>query len=370
MENVAEKPKFTARKVEFNDKSLQQREKELAENHASQTTDQTQTDPEPEIPVVVELKDEDVLSFVAKKLNKPVTSFEDLTKEVIKEPELPEDLKTFLKYNQETGRGLEDFTKLNKDYDKVNPDELIAEYLLIKEEGLDKDDVKAIMKKEYEFDEDLDEDDIVASKKLARKKTLNEAKRFFNKQKEDYKIPVVSAGPSLSDEDKTEFAEFKSYKTKLTELEKEDNRKAQVFNEKTNDLFSTEFKGFEFPIKDAENKVVKTLVFAPGDAAQLKKAQATPRNFINKFLDENGAMKDAAGYHRGLAVAMNPESFAKFFYEQGLSDAKEKVIAGMKNINMDERKAPQIASKGLTVKVLKGNEPQGNGLKIQSAKRV
>ena len=45
-------------------------------------------------------------------------------------------------------------------------------------------------------------------------------------------------------------------------------------------------------------------------ASELKKAQETPLNFVNKFMDNNGYIIDAEGYHKSLAVAMNPEKFA------------------------------------------------------------
>ena len=34
-------------------------------------------------------------------------------------------------------------------------------------------------------------------------------------------------------------------------------------------------------------------------------------NFVNKFLDDKGLLKDAEGYHKALAMAMNPEKFAQ-----------------------------------------------------------
>ena len=57
-------------------------------------------------------------------------------------------------------------------------------------------------------------------------------------------------------------------------------------------------------------------------------------HFVNKFLDSNGFLNDAEGYHRSLAIAMNPEKFAQFFYEQGKSEATEDVIRKTKNINI------------------------------------
>jgi hypothetical protein len=44
-------------------------------------------------------------------------------------------------------------------------------------------------------------------------------------------------------------------------------------------------------------------------------------------------MEDAAGYHKGLFTAMNPDAIAKHFYEQGKTDAVKQTIAESKNIN-------------------------------------
>ena len=106
----------------------------------------------------------------------------------------------------------------------------------------------------------------------------------------------------------------------------------------------------------------------PGSASELKKAQETPLNFVNKYLDSKGFLKDAEGYHRSLAIAMNPEKFAQFFYEQGKSKATDDVIRKTKNINMSERTAPEVSSKsGLQVKSV--SQPSSRGLKIKSIKR-
>jgi len=64
---------------------------------------------------------------------------------------------------------------------------------------------------------------------------------------------------------------------------------------------------------------------------------------------------------------MNPEKFAKFFYEQGKSVATEDVIRKTKNINMSTRTAPEVTSKG-GVQVKAVNPSSGRGLKIKSRK--
>ena len=92
-------------------------------------------------------------------------------------------------------------------------------------------------------------------------------------------------------------------------------------------------------------------------------------NFVNKFLDANGYLKDAEGYHRSLAIAMNPEKFAQFFYEQGKSQATDEVMRKTKNVSMDERSAPEVSVKsGFQVKSV--SQPSSRGLRIKSIKKT
>jgi len=64
-------------------------------------------------------------------------------------------------------------------------------------------------------------------------------------------------------------------------------------------------------------------------------------------------------------MAMNPDKYAKFFYEQGQADAIDNASKKSKNINMDLRQAPQAISKsGFKVRSL--DTDTGRGLKIRS----
>ena len=276
---------------------------------------------------------------------------------------MPEDEAAYMKYKKETGRGFEDFLKLKKDFDTMDSDQLLKEYLSSTQEGLDDDDIDTLLD-DYRYDEDLDDESTIKKVKIAKKKVIAEAKKFFTVQKEKYKMPLESSSAGLSPEEQEEYTSYKQYTKQAKTIEEENNRKRQWFNQKTDEVFGNEFKGFEFNINN------KKLSFAPGDAAELKKNQATPANFINKFLDENGLIKDAAGYHRSLAIAMNPERFAKFFYEQGQSDAIEGTMKGIKNINMSERKSSEasVSPSGMQVKAV--NPDSGRSLKIRSIKRI
>lgn len=357
---------------ETEQKGVAQLEQELIEKHEeSLNSEPPASEPpaseppanEPPASQEEDLDEQKVLSYIGKRYNKQINSFDELVSERKDSEELPEDVAAFLKYKKETGRGVDDFMKLSKDYDSMEPEQLVRDYLSATQEGLDKEDIDALME-DYSYDEDIDDESKIKKIKIERKKVINEAKKFFNSQKEKYRLPLESSKVGLSDEEKQEYELFRQYTNQAKTIEEENQRKREWFTKKTDEVFDKEFKGFEFNVND------KKITFSPGDATELKKIQSSPQNFIGKFLDENGLVKDAVGYHKSLAIAMNPEKFAKFFYEQGIADATDDVTRKIKNVNMSERKAPEIAKSndGLQVKAV--NPDSGRNLKIRSIKRI
>lgn len=310
-----------------------------------------------------ELREEDVLSYIGKRYNKQINSFDELMAERSQAEEMPEDVAAYMKYKKDTGRGFDDFVKLKEDFEAMDSDKLLKNYLHSTQEGLDSDDIEALME-DYTYDEDLDDESAVKRIKIARKKVVAEAKKFFNEQKEKYKMPLESSTASISESDKEELNAYKQYIQQSKTVEEENNRKRQWFDQKTSEVFGNEFKGFEFDVNN------RKLTFSPGDTAELKKSQSTPQNFIQKYLDESGLIKDATGYHRSLSIAMNPDKFAKFFYEQGMSDATDDVTRKIKNVNMSERRATEASSGSGGFQVKAVNPDSGRGLKIHSAKRI
>lgn len=303
------------------------------------------------------LSEADVRSFLSERYGREINSLDDLAEARESAPELPDDVAAYYKYKQETGRGLEDFMKVNRNLDSADGDTILKEYLLITEDGLDAEDVEMMME-EYKYDEDLDDEGDVNKAKLAKKKAIAKAKKYFEEQKEKYQAPLESRGAG-SLEDSEEYQSYKQYVEQAKTYQEEQRRRKEWFDEKTNDVFSDGFKGFEFNIDD------KSYMYTPGDRTELKKLQQTPEAWLNKYLDDKGLVKDAAGYHRSLAVAMNPEKFARFFYEQGQANAVDDVMRKTKNINMSERTAPQTTTQG-GLKIRAVNQDSGRGLKIKT----
>jgi len=325
------------------------------EQESVQSEDQTQEDTaQPS-----ELNEESVLSFIKNKYGREINSLDELTAAQESE-EMPEDVAAYYKYKKETGRGIDDFVKLSKDFDELTPDTLLREYLSATEEGLDSEDIDMLMD-EYSFDEELDDEADIKKIKIARKKTIAKAKKYFNEQKEKYRVPLESSRSSISESDAKDLEAYKQYIESSKTYEETIQRKRDWFNKKTDSVFGSEFKGFEFTLDD------KKVTYSPGDATELKKIQSDPQNFIGKFLNEDGLIEDAVGYHKALSIAMNPEKFAKFFYEQGKAEATDDVMRKTKNINMSERKTPEVTSKGgMQIKSL--GSDSGRGLKIRSKK--
>ena len=335
-------------------KSTQQIEQELLDKHEAEVSGETTPEPEPEAPT---LSEDDVRSFLSNRYGREINSLDELAEVRETTPDLPEDVAAYYKYKQETGRGLQDFMKVNQNLDEVDGDGLLKEYLLQTEDGLDAEDVEMMME-DYKFDEDLDDEADIKKAKLAKKKAVAKARKYFEEEKEKYQAPLESRGVG-SLENSEEYQEYKQYVEQAKTYQEEQKRRKEWFDEKTGEVFSEQFKGFEFNLND------KSYVYSPGDRGELKKLQQTPEAWLNKYLDEQGLVKDAKGYHKSLAVAMNPEKFAEFFYEQGKAAAVDDVMRKTKNINMSERPVPQAVSKG-EFKVRAVAPSSGRGLKIRS----
>ena len=315
----------------------------------------------PQLETPPELKEEEVLSYIGKRYGKEINSIDELVSEREESEPLPEDVAAYLKYKKETGRGFNDFAKLQRDYTDLSPDALLREYYSITEEGLDSEDIDLLME-DFVFDEEIHEPTEIKKIKLAKKKEIAKAKRFLKQQQEQYKQPLESRESSAT-ANNDELIEYRQYLETAKTQEEQANHKRQWFVKKSDEVFNTEFKGFKFKIGEDQ------VVYTPGSASELKKAQETPLNFVNKFLDSNGYLKDAEGYHRSLAIAMNPEKFAQFFYEQGKSQATDDVMRKTKNVNMSERSAPEVSVKsGFQVKSV--SQPSSRGLRIKSIKKT
>ena len=350
-------------KVEIEEKLLKEHEEKF-ESTENKDSEPEKIEVKEETPAP-ELNDADVLSYIKSRYDKDIDSVDQLFETKESNEDLPEDVSAYFKYKKETGRGIEDFVKLQKDYDDMDGDQVLRAYYNSTEEGLDSSDISDIIEDKFSFDEDLDDAKDIKKKQLAKKRELVKAKKFLNEQKDKYKLPLESSRKGLSKENMEEFNSYKSYVEESNTAKEAQKKRYDYFLSKTDEVFNDEFKGFEFNIGE------KSFNFKPGDRDELKSKQSNVNNFVNKYMDaESGLMNDAQGYHRAMSVAMNLDKFAEFFYNQGMTEAVDNVTKKSKNINMDMRKTPQTFSKdGLKIRTV-GDNSSGKGLKIRSIKKV
>ena len=333
-------------------------------NKENSTTEETSVDEtKNEETSLPELSDDDVISYIKKRYNKDINSVDELFAEKEANSELPEDVSAYLKYKQETGRGINDFYNLQKDIDDMDDNAVLANYYESTEEGLDSDDIQDIIEDKFSYDEDLDDEKDIRKIKLAKKRELSKAKKFLNEQKDKYKIPLESSGDGLSEDQQENIDAYKKYMEESKSVAEVNTKRYNYFLDKTESVFNNEFKGFEFSVGD------KNISFKPGDAQELKNVQSDVNNFVNKFMDKDGLIADPVGYHKAFSVAMNPDKFAKHFYEQGVAATVDNVSRKSKNINMDVRQQSQSVSKnGITIRPMGSSSDSGRGLKIRSRK--
>ena len=243
---------------------------------------------------------------------------------------LPENIQKVVDFMNETGGSLEDYVKLNTDYTSLNEDQLLREYYETTKPHLNKEEIEFLMEDNFSYDEELDEDRDIRRKKLAKKEELTKAKDYLNNLKTKY-YDEIKAGSKLNPEQRKAIEFFNRYTKESEEATKIAEQQVSTFKNKTEQLFSNDFKGFDFNIGE------KQFRFKVNNVDQVKDTQVDINNFVKKFLNEKNEIADAAGYHKSLFTAMNADKIASHFYEQGKADAIKESVARAKNIDMAPR---------------------------------
>lgn len=303
-----------------------------------------------------DIDDARVLSYLKERYQKEYNSLDEVLTQKEK-AELPDDIKKLMEF------GVDNYLKINRDWNSETDATVLREYYKQTKPHLDDEDIAYLLEEEYSYDEDVDDDRDIKKKKVALKEELFRAKGYLNDLKEQYKVELGSSQTEVSDDYKQAFNFYQEY----TENSKKEleiaQKKADVFLDKTNRLFNSEFKGFEFNLGD------KKQVFKPSDVLETKTTQSDISKVIANHLDENGYLKDEHQYHKALAMFRDPDGFAKFFYEQGRADATDNVIKDAKNIEMSVRDKKEVTPKGDVPKMrVISNDDFEGGMKIRKRK--
>lgn len=271
---------------------------------------------------------------------------------------LPENIEKLVSFIDETGGTLDDYVRLNADYSKVDDNALLHEYYRQTKPHLDSSDVSLLLE-DYKWDEEVDEERDVRKKKIAYKEAIAEAKNFLEKTKQQYYAEIKSRPvQGVSEEYQKAFDFFNRY----NEGQQIATQQHEDFKSSTKNLFSNEFKGFEFNVGE------KKFRYGIKDPSAVADRQSDVSNTLQKFLDSDGNVVDVSGYHKAIYAAEHADTIANHFYEQGKADGVQEIMAKSKNLDSNPRKtAPgDVYIGGLKVKAVSGADT--SKLKIKKRK--
>ena len=272
---------------------------------------------------------------------------------------LPENVEKLVKFMEETGGTVEDYVRLNADYSNINDDALIREYYKQTKPHLDIEEVNFLLEDNFSFDEDMDEERDIKKKKLAFKEEIAKARKFLEDTKSKYYDEIkLRPGVTQDQQKATDF--FNRYNEEQKMVQNQHER----FQNNTKNYFNQEFKGFDFNIGE------KKFRYGVSDTDGVANTQSDLTNFVGKFLNEKGEVKDYAGYHKAIYAAENADTIANHFYEQGKADAVKDVMAKSKNVSNEPRvtSTGDVFINGMKVKAISGVDSSKLKLRINKNK--
>ena len=301
-------------------------EKEAVEGTKEEIKEEVEEKIEQETPIIQEVTDEDI-EQIEEKIEEAVIETESTGKP------LPENIQKLVDFMDETGGDISDYVNLNRDISKMDDSEVLDEYYRTTKSHLTPEERNFILEEKFSYDEEEDDPNDIKRKKIALKEQVAEAKAYLDGQKSKY-YEEIKAGSKLTNEQQEAINFFNRYNKESEEQKKLSEASKKTFLKKTENVFNDKFKGFDYKVGD------KKFRFNVKDVNKVKTTQSDINNFVNKFVGEDKKnIDDAAGYHKSLFTAMNADTIAKHFYEQGKADAIKETVAKDKNINMEPRKA-------------------------------
>ena len=228
---------------------------------------------------------------------------------------LPENVDKLVDFlNENPGANLQDYINLNKSFDDFDDKAILTEFYQKTKPHLDSEDISYLINEKFNYDP---EDDSSRGKQIALKEELSNAKGYLNTQKDKYYADLKVSGGSAADSESAQLAE----------------QATQHFLAETNKVFEG-LDSFTFDLGD------KKLKYNLQDPAKVKENQSDLNNLIGRFVNEDGLMVDAEGYHKAFYVAANHERLLKMAYQQGAADTIENGAKNSKNIDFSSQNRP------------------------------
>ena len=342
------KPKETITKVDLSKPPV--KDEEVKEKPVEEEV--VVVNAEPEVKEVVEEKQQEETPTVQEVTNEEVTKVEQEVQEAVVEAQqtgkpLPEKVEKLISFMEETGGDLRDYVELNRDISKMDDSDVLDEYYRKTKSHLTPEERGFLLQDSFGYDEEEDDPKDIKKKKIALKEQVAEARAHLDRQKSKY-YEEIKAGSRLTEDQQKAINFFNRYNKETEQRNKLNEATKQAFLKKTENVFNKDFKGFDYQIGD------KRFRFNVKDVDKVKQTQSDLNNFVNKFVGEdNRTLEDAGGYHKSIFTAMNADTIARHFYEQGKADAIKDQVARDKNIDVNPRQTHgEVQAGGIKVRAL------------------
>ena len=331
-------------------------EPKASEEVQKQNNEETAEEPTVESPIeLVQEEEEEAQVKDQPKVDERAAQVNKQPEPVQEQVQLPENVDKLVKFMEETGGSLEDYVRLNKDVSELPDGDVLREYYS-QSKPWDSTDINEYMEDQFSFDEDDDPREIRA-KKRAFKEELYNARKFFETNKEKYYADLkLSRNQEIPQEYQEAYNNYNEYKQGL----ETNDQLAKIFLDRTDKVFSDNFKGFDFQVGDNKFR------YKVNDVAKTKETQSDISNIIKPYLNEQGEISDVKGYHKAMFAARNADKLAQHFYEQGRADALRNSAKEAKNINMDPRQEGTVQTKsGQKFRVVSGDSSSKLKIKLK-----
>ena len=281
---------------------------------------------------------------------------EALRDEKVLGKQLPENIEKLVSFMEDTGGTIEDYTRLNADYSKVDDVTLLKEYYKKEKPYLEGEDIDLILE-DFVYDEDVDEEKDMRKKKIAFKEEVAKAKSYLEETKSKY-YDEIKLRPGVTQDQQKAMDFFNRYNKQQEQAEQQHTQ----FKESTKQLFNDNFEGFDIKVGEKNYK------YNIQNRDKVAENQSNIKNLVGKFLDAEGNITDTKGYHKAMYAADNVDKIAAHFYEQGKADAVKEVVNSSKNLSSTKARSTQgeVFLNGFKVKAISGAD--STKLKIKTKK--
>jgi len=278
----------------------------------------------PDDPEIVELKEEDVLSFLTQKTGREIKSFEDLTIEKTVEVQADfanEQIASINKYVAETGRSVDDWHKTQSiDFSKYSSEQLLKEDLKSKFPKLTSVQIDSYFNETYKLDpEAFEANEVTVGQvklEMDAKKILDQAIKLQN----DFRVPVKKAEEPIKVEP-----------TIATKTE-------------TPIVKNDEIKGKKVWVEDMKQTVEQLEIINIGEFEvkvdeEMKSGLIEANSNLESFFEDN-FVKDGKWDYQKLSRIMflakedNLNSVIGSIKSNLVAEGQEKVIENRKNLNL------------------------------------